>query len=116
MDLNSDYNPSPFCPQNNTIVLLTQPRSSTQIQAVSGPEKAFGQALREVRTARGISQEKLALEWGFDRSYISLLERGIQSPTLRTIFRLAEALDVTPSKLVGMTEALLGKVRRSRKA
>lgn len=74
---------------------------------MAGPEKAFGQVLRETRKRKGLSQEKLADETNFDRTYISLMERGVQSPTVRTLFRLAEALDVRASELVRRTETLL---------
>ena len=66
-------------------------------------------ALKEVREAAGVSQEALALECGLDRSYVSLLERGLRSPTVRTLFRLAEVLKTTPSELVRRTEAVIGK-------
>ncbi|PCI10506.1 MAG: transcriptional regulator [Thiotrichales bacterium] len=61
---------------------------------------AFGFVLREQRTKAGLSQEKLALECGLDRTYISLLERGQRQPTLSTLFRLAKILDVDPSVIV----------------
>ena len=67
-------------------------------------EKAFGDALREVRTERGLSQEKLALESKYHRTYIGMLERGLQNPTLRTIVRLAEILEVPPSEIVSRFE------------
>jgi len=43
-----------------------------------GPEKAFGEALWEIRKERGISQERLALDCDLDRTYISLIERGVR--------------------------------------
>lgn len=88
------------------MVLLAQ-RSGRHIQPTPGPEKAFGQALREVREKRKISQEKLALEGDFDRTYISLLERGIQSPTVRTLVKLAEVLRVRPSLIIRTMERIL---------
>jgi len=48
-------------------------RRSRNIQPTSGTEKAFGQALREIREGHKVSQEQLALESGYDRTYISLL-------------------------------------------
>ena len=86
--------------------MLAQPRSR-HVQPLTGPEKAFGQVLREVRKRQGISQERLADETNFDRTYISLIERGIQSPTVRTLFRLAEALETRASELMRRTEKLL---------
>lgn len=50
--------------------------------------------------AAGLSQEKLALECGLDRTYISLLERGLRQPTLSTVFVVAQVLNVQPSVVV----------------
>ena len=81
-------------------------RSRKQIQPAIGPEKAFGLALREIRRRKSISQEQLALEAELDRTYISLVERGINSPTIRTLVRIAKVLDVAPSKIVSRMEQL----------
>lgn len=67
-------------------------------------EEIFGEALREVRLERGLSQEELALACDRHRTYISLLERGMNSPSLRTIMRLADALGVKPSDLLRRIE------------
>jgi transcriptional regulator with XRE-family HTH domain len=53
-----------------------------------------------MRTARGLSQEVLAERSGFDRTYLSLLERGRRTPTITAIFRLADALDVPADSMV----------------
>ena len=83
--------------------------SSRQIQPSLGVDKAVGLALREARVATGKSQEQLALEAGLDRTYVSLLERGLKSPTLRTLFKLAGILGVKPSRIVGEAEGVLEK-------
>jgi len=67
--------------------------------------KAFGEVLRELRLERGLSQERLALEMGLHRTYVSQLERGVKSPTLRTIWRLSRFLGIDPSQLVRLVEA-----------
>ena len=54
-----------------------------------------------------MSQERLALESGFDRTYISLIERGINSPTIRVVVKIAAVLKVAPSKIVCRMEELL---------
>jgi len=69
--------------------------------------RAFGAALRECRLKAGVSQEKLALDAGIDRTFISLLERGLRQPTLGTLFRLAGVLGIAPATLVARTAALL---------
>ena len=69
--------------------------------------KAFGLAVREIRKEQGISQEGMALDSGFDRTYISMVERGVKSPTIRALFKLAEFLKVKPSEILRRTEELL---------
>jgi transcriptional regulator with XRE-family HTH domain len=56
---------------------------------------AFADVLRQLRERAGLSQEALATKSGLDRTYISLLERGQRQPTLKTLARLAEALDTS---------------------
>lgn len=63
-------------------------------------KKAFGEVLKEARTARGMSQDALAFASELDRTYISLLERGLRQPSLTTIFTLAAALGTTAEDLV----------------
>jgi transcriptional regulator with XRE-family HTH domain len=87
-----------------------------QIQPEPGPVKAFGQALREIRQSKKISQERLALEGGFDRTYISLIERGVNSPTIRMLVGIAAVLKVAPSRIVRRMEELLSTVPQNRSA
>ena len=63
-------------------------------------EDAFGLTLQDLRKVRKISQEELGFESGCHRTYISQLERGRKSPSLRTIFQLAVALKTSPSEIV----------------
>lgn len=62
--------------------------------------KVFGQVLRELREENKTSQEKLAELADLDRTYISLLERGLRQPSLTTIFKLSMALGIKPSEMV----------------
>jgi transcriptional regulator with XRE-family HTH domain len=68
-------------------------------------KKAFGEVIRERRKALGLSQEEIAESSGLHRTYISLIERGIKSPTLISIFGLAAALKAKPEELVKATRA-----------
>ncbi len=68
------------------------------------PEVAFGQVLRELRLRKGMSQEKLALEAEMERNYISLLELGKNSASVKKIFSLASALGVGVAEFMGMVE------------
>lgn len=72
------------------------------------PHAAFGLALRKHRLDAGMSQEQLGLESGVQRNFISLIETGQNQPTITTVFKLAQALNVKPSKLVLETEKLSG--------
>jgi transcriptional regulator with XRE-family HTH domain len=73
-------------------------------------ETAFGEVIREIRRESGLSQEQLGFDSACHRTYISLLERGKKSPTLNTIFRLAEPLGVSPRELVRRVEVRLARV------
>jgi transcriptional regulator with XRE-family HTH domain len=68
---------------------------------------AFGAALREQRQHRKLTQEALADLAQLNRTYIGLLERGQRQPSLETVFLLAEALEISASRLVSRTEAIL---------
>ncbi|ATD63577.1 transcriptional regulator [Janthinobacterium svalbardensis] len=56
---------------------------------------AYGQVLRVLRKEAGMSQEQLAFAADIERNFVSLIERGINQPTVRVIFKLASALQVT---------------------
>ena len=67
-------------------------------------ELQFGSALRRVRLAAGMSQERLGLEAGVQRNFISLIETGQNQPTITTIAKLARALGMRASELVAEAE------------
>lgn len=60
--------------------------------------------MRMIRQERKVSQMALHARTGLDRTFISDLERGIQCPSLRTIFRVAIGLEITPCTLLRRTE------------
>ena len=60
----------------------------------------FGARVRIARLALGLSQEKLALECGLDRTYISSVERGKRNVSLINIHKLAGALEISPTELL----------------
>lgn len=73
------------------------------------PEVAFGKVLRSLRLEREMTQEALGFEADLQRHYISLLERGSSSPTLKSVFRLSAALGVSPDRLVSLVIAEMRK-------
>lgn len=62
--------------------------------------RAFGTVLRAYRLEAGYSQERLALEAGLQRNYISLLELGHNQPTIGTLFKIATVLSLDPAEVV----------------
>ena len=70
---------------------------------------AFAEVLRQLRERAGLSQETLAAKSGLDRTYISLLERGQRQPTLKTLARLAEALNTSLAALAKRVEDRLNE-------
>ena len=60
---------------------------------------AFGRRLRELREARGMSQETLALVCGLDRTYIGGIERGERNPSLVNLTKLAQALGINVAEM-----------------
>lgn len=71
------------------------------------PEVALGKVLRALRKRVGLSQEQLALEADLQRNYISLLERGLNSASIKTLFKLAAVLGTSPSQMLAQAEELL---------
>jgi len=66
--------------------------------------RLFGEVISELRRKAGVSQEALAGMAGIHRTYISQLERGIKSPTLVVLTRIADALNTRPSRILAQWE------------
>ncbi len=64
----------------------------------------FGNELRKAREEAGMTQEKLFLLSGVDRSYISDLENDKQKPSLEMVFKLCLALGIKASELIARIE------------
>lgn len=62
--------------------------------------RAFGDRVRELRKAKGLSQEELGERAELHRNFVGMLERGERNPTLVTLFRLADGLGVPPGELL----------------
>jgi transcriptional regulator with XRE-family HTH domain len=69
------------------------------------PEVAFGQVLRELRKRQNLSQETLALESGMERNYVSLLELGRNSASVKMIFKIAPVLGISVADFMMLVEA-----------
>jgi transcriptional regulator with XRE-family HTH domain len=74
--------------------------------------KLFGERLREIRTERNLSQERLAELAGLDRNYIGQIERAERNVALVNIIRIAKALEIEPQDLfTSFTAAKLATLR-----
>ena len=60
----------------------------------------IGKELRKARKEAGLSQEKLAGKAGVHRTYISLLERDVKSPTVEVLLRICGALEMKASDIL----------------
>ena len=75
------------------------------------PQRSFGQRVRDLRLASGLTQEELAERCGLFRTYLSRIETGQANPTLTMIHTLAASLGVPVVALFG-TAATPAPVRR----
>ena len=62
--------------------------------------RAFGDRVSGLRREQGWTQEQLAEHAQLHRSYVAGLESGARNPTLDVIVKLADALQVRPSRLL----------------
>jgi transcriptional regulator with XRE-family HTH domain len=69
------------------------------MSAMAKSLEPLGKAIKKQREILGLSQEKLADRCGFDRTYISMLERGVRNPSLLNLLKLADGLETSVSKL-----------------
>jgi transcriptional regulator with XRE-family HTH domain len=72
----------------------------------------MGEELRKARERAALTQEQLSFRAGLSRPYISQLERNLKSPTVDTLFRLCDALDVSAADVVRRVDAARKKRKR----
>ena len=64
----------------------------------------IGCVLRELRENKGLTQEQLSGLAALDRTHYSKLERGLRSPTIETVFKIAQAWDMKPHEIIMLIE------------
>ena len=57
-------------------------------------EKLLGKRIAELRRAKGLSQEQLAAKTRYSTEFVSLVERGLNAPSVAGLARIARALKV----------------------
>src|SRR5258708_21454654 len=71
----------------------------------------FGRHLRELRLARGLTQQQLAALIESNHPFISNMERGLTLPGLAMLVRLADALDCKVSRLVTVLDSTVTRLK-----
>ena len=66
--------------------------------------KDVGKVIQNYREKIGLSQEIVSGLANIGRTHLSAIERGVRKPTLDTFFKLAEAMDIEPNKLMKLIE------------
>lgn len=75
-------------------------------------DRILGLEIQRCRTEKGWSQEYLAEFTGLHRTYISQLERGLKSPSVRVLSHITNALGLTMSDFLQVVEELLNADRK----
>ena len=65
----------------------------------------MGRLIRAIRTEKGITQEVLSGLANLSRSHVAMIESGVKSPTVETLWRVAAALNMPLSALFARYEA-----------
>jgi transcriptional regulator with XRE-family HTH domain len=77
--------------------------------ARSPDHAALGQAVRELRNKKGMTQEEVAEAGGLPPTYISDIERGVRNPSYEALLALAGGMGVKLSEIVARSEKGRGK-------
>jgi hypothetical protein len=89
--------PVVLCPSNLEHMVMAKPSPK---HAGNETLVSLGLAIRTTRLNLGLSQEALAVDADFDRSYMGGVERGEHNLTLMGLTKIAAALDLKPSVLL----------------
>ncbi|MEK6790681.1 MAG: helix-turn-helix transcriptional regulator [Deltaproteobacteria bacterium] len=60
----------------------------------------LGLSIKKLRERKNITQEALAERADIHTSYIGQIERGLRYPSLKVLFKVADALNVKPADLL----------------
>lgn len=63
------------------------------------PQAIFAANIARIRESKGLTQEQLGWAAGLHQTAIARIENGDRQPTLPTIFKIADGLDVPPADL-----------------
>ena len=86
--IKEDYKPWIYNPQIVIVLFFEHLNQMTELASL------LGQKIRKARKEKGLSQEKLALMCGLDRSYMGRIERGEVNITVLKLYEISKALDI----------------------
>jgi transcriptional regulator with XRE-family HTH domain len=69
----------------------------------------FARTLRATREMRGLTQAELGARAGMAAASVSHFETGVRAPSLESLVRLADALEIPVDSLLGRAPALTGE-------
>lgn len=77
--------------------------------------KLFGKRLRKLRKDKGLTQEELADLAGLHPTFIGAVERGVKNPSLKSISKIAEALEIDlrdffPPRIAGKSDQAVADI------
>ncbi len=78
-------------------------------------DQAFATVLRHLRQTKGMSQEALAYQAGIHRTYVSQLERNLKSPSLQTVVKITNVLNISLTQLMTLVEQEQFKLEQTTK-
>lgn len=67
--------------------------------------RIVGAVIRRQRLQKGMTQELLSGLAGIARTHLTMIENGSKQPNFETVWKIALALDMSPSQLVALMEA-----------
>ena len=67
-------------------------------------KEVFSMVLLQLRKERKLTQAKLAEQADLETNFIGYMERGLRQPTITTLFKLAQGLNITPSEIIRRVE------------
>ena len=76
-------------------------------------KQMIGARIKQIRTKKGFTQEELSERIDINPKYLSSIERGKENPTLNTLIRISESLDVDLSKIFSSIQIQDPAVRKS---
>ena len=65
----------------------------------------LGQTIKNIRRYKGLSQEVLSGLAGIARSHLAMIENGTMHPSIETLCKIAQALDLQASELIYLVES-----------